>query len=222
MVLDPSHKSRLNWRAKEHFVGDTLFDRIARVVCDAGCLPRKELYEAWHVARRLKRRVRGGRVIDVAAGHGLLSYVCALLDRSQTAAIAVDICKPPSAELIREAITAQWPQLSVTYHECPFETLTLQPGDVLVSSHACGSLTDTILQQAIDHRLAVAVLPCCHNLKTCHTGPLTGWMDGPLAIDTMRAIHLEQAEYRVWTQEIPRDITPKNRLLLGIPHEQTA
>ena len=29
--------------------------------------------------------------------------------------------------------------------------------------------------------------------------------------------HLQRQGYRVWTQTIPADITPKNRLLLGAP-----
>ena len=41
--------------------------------------------------------------------------------------------------------------------------------------------------------------------------------DGPVAIDIMRAVRLEQQGYRVWTQSIPASVTPKNRLLLGAP-----
>jgi hypothetical protein len=42
-------------------------------------------------------------------------------------------------------------------------------------------------------------------------------VDGALAIDIMRAVRLEQRGYRAWTQVIPADITPKNRLLIGAP-----
>ena len=42
-------------------LGGSLFDRLGRAVCEAGCLPRKELYEAWEVARRVRRWCRGGR-----------------------------------------------------------------------------------------------------------------------------------------------------------------
>jgi hypothetical protein len=38
-----------------------------------------------------------------------------------------------------------------------------------------------------------------------------------MAIDVMRAIRLEREGYRVWTQSIPGEITPKNRLLMGAP-----
>ncbi len=45
---------------------------------------------------------------------------------------------------------------------------------------------------------------------------MTGWLDPALAIDVTRATRLEAKGYRVWTQTIPKDITPKNRLLLGL------
>ena len=89
--------------------------------------------------------------------------------------------------------------------------------DVVVSSHACGALTDAILSRASAARARVAVLPCCHDEETCDAGPLAGWMDRALAIDAMRAVRLEAQGYRVWTQTIPATITPKNRLLLGAP-----
>jgi hypothetical protein len=47
-------------------------------------------------------------------------------------------------------------------------------------------------------------------------------MDHALAIDSLRAVRLERQGYRVWTQSIPREITPENRLLLGLPAEGSA
>jgi hypothetical protein len=42
-------------------------------------------------------------------------------------------------------------------------------------------------------------------------------MDEALAIDTLRAVQLSQAGYAVTTTEIPREITPKHRVLIGVP-----
>jgi hypothetical protein len=87
----------------------------------------------------------------------------------------------------------------------------------VVASHACGALTDRILDRAAAAGARVAVLPCCHDLATCDTGHLSGWLDAPLAIDVVRALRLERRGYRVRTQTIPAEITPQNRLLLGEP-----
>jgi len=38
----------------------------------------------------------------------------------------------------------------------------------------------------------------------------------------VRAGRLASQGYRIWTQRIPQDITPKNRLLIGAPADITA
>jgi len=201
------------------FPGDGLFDGLARAVCGAGCLPRKELYEAWEVARRARRIFRGGRVVDLAAGHGLLAYVMLLLDDSSPLAIAVDRTFPASAVKLQAALTEAWPRLAgrVTYMTCGLDDVPLLETDVVVSAHACGKLTDVVLDRAAAARARVAVLPCCHDASSPAAVTLEGWMDGALAIDAHRAWRLEQRGYRIRTQTIAPDITPKSRLLLGEP-----
>lgn len=219
MSFSRSSTARLTTYDLGRFASDALFDRIGRAVCQAGRLPRKELYEAWEVARRVRRRFRGGRVVDLGAGHGLLAQVMLLLDDSSPAAVVVDPALPPSCPAVHDALVREWPRLSgrVTFERVPLEAVSLDAGDVVVSSHACGALTDRVLARAAEARARVAVLPCCHDDETCDAGPLAGWMDFALAVDAMRAVRLEQQGYRVWTQAIPSAITPKNRMLLGAP-----
>jgi hypothetical protein len=216
-VFSHSSRGRLSSRDEGRFPGNTLFDRVARAVCEAGCLPRKELFEAWEVARRTRRLFRGGRVVDLGAGHGLLAQMMLLLDDSSPDALAVDRKLPASAAKLHACLVDVWPKLSgrVTFVAAPLESIRILPTDVVVSSHACGALTDVVLNCAVDARARVAVLPCCHDLASCDSGQLAGWIEPSLAIDVLRAVRLEQRAYRVWTQTIPPDITPKNRLLLG-------
>jgi hypothetical protein len=215
--FSPSSRGRLTDRDLDRFPGGTLFDRLARAVCHAGCLPRKELYEAWEVARRTRRLFRGGRVVDLAAGHGLLAQVMLILDDSSAVALAVDKRIPASAPRLHDALAAVWPRLSgrLSFVEGGLDAVELRPDDVVVSSHACGALTDVVLDRAGDAGARVAVLPCCHDFGVNDAGALTGWVDPALAIDIRRALKLEGRGYRVWTQAIASDVTPRNRLLLG-------
>ena len=219
MTFSIGSKARLTEHDLGRFPGDTLFDRLARAVCGAGCLPRKELYESWEMARRVRRRLRGGRIVDLAAGHGLLSHVLLILDDSSAEAVLVDRSPPASAGRLHARLVETWPRLGgrITYLPSPLESVPLRGSDLVVSSHACGALTDLVLERAASARARVAVLPCCHNVGFKNAGTLSGWMEPPLAIDVMRAVRLEQREYQVWTQTIPADITPKNRLLMGEP-----
>ena len=219
MTFSISSKQRLTHHDVGRFSGATLFDRLARAVCEAGCLPRKELYEAWEMARRVRRRFRGGRIVDLAAGHGLLSYVMLILDDSSSEALAVDTAFPSSTRRLHSALVSAWPRLAgrVACEERSLTSVPLVATDVVVSSHACGALADVVLDHAAEARSRVAVLPCCHDLRVNDSGALRGWLDASLAVDVMRAVRLEERGYRVWTQAIPNDITPKNRLLLGEP-----
>ena len=219
-MFEPSSRGRLTDRDVERFPDTTLFHRVARAVCHAGCLPRKELYEAWEMARRVRRRFRGGRVVDLGAGHGLLAQIMVLLDDSSPTALVVDKTLPASSATLHQALVEAWPRLSgrVTFVAEALEAFELFESDVVVSAHACGALTDVVLTRAAAAHARVAVLPCCHHLTAENVGGLSGWVDGPVAIDIMRARQLSDRGYQIWTQTIPHAITPKNRLLLGAPH----
>ena len=218
-MFSRSSRGRLTDRDLGRFPDDTLFHRVARAVCHAGCLPRKELYETWEMARRVRRRFRGGRVIDLGGGHGLLAQVMLLLDDSSPNALVVDTALPASSGRVHQVLTQAWPRLAgrIAFVAGALEDAEILPTDVVVSSHACGGLTDRVLERAVAARARVAVLPCCHVLATGDAGQLAGWVDGPLAIDIVRAMRLQQQGYRIWTQVIPADITAKRRLLLGAP-----
>lgn len=172
------------------------------------------------MARRVRRLFRGGRVVDLAAGHGLLAHVLLILDESSPQALSVDIKLPPSRAALHEVLVDAWPRLKgrVVFEEGSLESVALSQEDLVVSAHACGALTDLVLDRASAARARVAVLPCCHDLAVHDAGSLSGWVDGPLAVDVIRAVRLEQRGYRVRTQTIPALITLKNRLLLGEPN----
>ena len=158
-------------------------------------------------------------MLDIAGGHGLLAHVMLLLDDSSSSALIVDRTLPPSSAAIHQVIVAAWPRLlhRVTCVEQTLDDIEILRTDIVVSSHACGSLTDRILERAAAARARVAVLPCCHDLDTGDVGGLSGWVDGATAMDIVRAMRLVGQGYRIWTQTIPETITPKNRLLLGAP-----
>ena len=142
-----------------------------------------------------------------------------ILDDTSPSAIAVDRRLPKSAALLSSALVREWPRLAgrVTLEEREAHDVKLNSDDLVVSAHACGSLTDRILDRAADARARVVVLPCCHDEDSCDTGALGGWMDAALAIDATRARKLAARNYAVRTQLLPSTITPKNRLLMGSP-----
>jgi hypothetical protein len=218
MGFDPGSRSLLTHRDLGRFPGEGLFARVARAVCEAGCLPRKELYESWEVARRVRRRIRGHRVVELAAGHGLVAHLLLLLDDSSPSALAVDAKAVPSASRVAAALASRWPRLEgrVLHRVQDLAQVPVSAGDLVVSVHACGALSDLVLERAIRARADVALLPCCHDARTCDAGGLLGFLPVSLAVDATRVARLRGAGYEVATQTIPEEITPHNRLILGL------
>ena len=106
-------------------------------------------------------------------------------------------------------------------HTARVADVSIEANDLVVSVHACGVLTDRVLDAAIAAQARVAVLPCCHDEATCDLGGLRGWLDVEHAIDATRVARLRAEGYLVHTQRIPAEITPQNRLLLAAPAPAT-
>ncbi len=219
MPFHSGSRNKLTLRDQPRFASDTLMHRVARTVCEAECLPRKELYESWEVARRTRRRFRGGRVLDLACGHALLAQLLLLLDDSSPSALAVDTRVPESAPKLARLLEREWPRLGgrIEFRQSTLQAIDVRADDLVVSCHACGTLTDDVLDLALAARARVVVLPCCQSAAKGDAGGLGGWLDPALAIDVTRAARLRAEGYRVFTQVIPASITAKNRLLLAEP-----
>ena len=219
MPLNRHSRARLTDRHASEFPGETLFDQLGRTLCAARCLPRKELFEAWETCKRVRRRLRGGTVVDVAAGHGLVAFIMLLLDDSSLRAICIDQRQPLSFERVQAALVARWPRLQdrVSYVPARLQDAALPPDSLLIGVHACGPLTDHLLDRAITGQHRLAVLPCCHSVDKCDTGKLDGWLPPGLAVDATRAARLRSEGFAVHTATIPADITPENRLLIATP-----
>lgn len=217
--FEPGRRSRLTRHDLPRFAGPGLFDSVARQLCEANCVPRKELYEAWEVARRARRRFRGGRVVDLACGHALVAQLMLLLDDTSASALAVDTKLPESALRVADCLSRAWPRLAhrVVLQEDELGRVPIHEADVVVSCHACGRLTDDVIDAALAARAKVVVLPCCQSASRCDLGGLAGWLDPALAVDVTRVAKLRAAGYHVHTQTIPASITAKNRLLLASP-----
>lgn len=215
--MNPGSKQVLTDRHLASFGGDTLFDALARAVCEAGCLPSKELFEAWEVAKRAHRRLGRGPVFDLACGHGLAAWALLLLDREEAQATCIDRRLPPSAATLHDVLGRRWPGVGrrIRLVQGELGEARMPAGARVLAVHACGGLTDQALDLAIAAGAHVAALPCCHSHTKQDDGGLSGWMDRDLAIDATRVSRLRAAGYRVWTSVIPAAITPENRLLIA-------
>jgi hypothetical protein len=201
------------------YSGDTVLDALGRALCTARCLPRKELHEAWELAALVRAQFTGvRRIVDLCCGFAVLPHVMLLLDDDVTThALAVDVKLPQNHLRVHQAITAAFPQLRgrVQFTQAPLDRVALQEGDLVVSVHACGALTDAVLAHAAAAHVPVAVLPCCH--VTRFRADLVDVADPANVIDDERAARMTTGGYRVISERIPEAVSPKNRVLLAAP-----
>ena len=250
-------RSRLTPMDARRFPGDDAFSTIARAVCDADALPRKELFETWHAAIAITdalgptsldadatttpttttttRRRRHRRVMDLAGGHGFLAMCMLILNPRLSSAVVVDRRKPDSHERLVSSLANAFPasrlHARLRYVEASIADATPTPCTTLVSVHACGDLSDLVLKLAAEARSPVAVVPCCHRglskarafadrLNAALAVEGTGGSGlSPIcpsaAMDVARLELLRRAGFHVHARTIPREITPKNRVIVG-------
>jgi hypothetical protein len=225
-VHGPGSRNKLSPSHARHYPGDGLLDTLGRAICTVDCLPRKELHEAWEMATRIRTWLAApptGRVVDLCAGYGLLAQVLLLLDADvRSTALAVDIRLPKNHVLVHDAVIAAFPNLAgrVMFQQARLEDVALGVGDVIVSAHACGALSDAVLSRAAAVGARVALLPCCH--LTRWRPDLVDRADPAARIDEERAMWLVERGYDVIVDTIPANVSAKNRLLLGRPRAATS
>ena len=213
-----SSRKKLSKNHIKLFPKDNFMHKLARTICKLELVAAKEFFEAWEVAKQVKPKLSGKRIIDFAGGHGLLAHIFLLLDKKIEQAIIVDKHKPPIATKLEHHLKKAFPSLAnkIIYQETTIENFALRPQDLVLAIHACGTLTDQIINKAIAQSCNIAVLPCCHDYDKSETANLNGWIATDCEIDILRALKLKKSGYQIITKQISPQITPMNRLLIGI------
>ena len=231
MRMPPVVASRLRAADARHFAGNDAYNRVARATCRAdAAIARKELPECWAMATRIHDEFWRSasepprRVVDVAAGHGLLGlFLLALCCQARTplpVVYAVDERMPASAGKLRDSFGEAFPRLRAQHRYIVGDARdVVAAGDTLVCGlHACGGLSDIVIDVALEGSSALALVPCCHSTKQLHDEAAAAKVGLDEAIDAARVRRLAAAGWTVERDTLcPREITPKNGLILGRP-----
>ena len=175
---------------------------------------------------------------DLCCGHGLTGMLFAAcnpqrsLKSVKVTTKLVDRFEPPSHRQLRETIAEVCPWISgedvIRYVPSTLDAYFQESesnkvndgstcASVILSTHACGSLTDDVLQYAIESEsAAIAVMPCCY------TGTDKGTPYGirralgvSMAADVRRSFYLQEYGYHVDWATIPMEVTPMNRIIVA-------
>lgn len=205
------------------FAGEGIAARLGRELCAADALATKEFFESVELFERVRRHVRAPRVVDLCCGHGFTGMLFALLERRVERVTLVDRARPGSHDAILEAVArvGPWVRAKVRFVERELRDAKdlVAPGASVLAVHACGARTDRALDLALAARGAVAVMPCCASRRAYEgSSALLQALGVATTHDVARTLRLESAGYRVAWKHVPPEITPRNRILLGVPN----
>jgi len=196
--------------------------------------------------RRQEGRRPSITVYDLCSGHGLTGMLFAACNppRSTSSSIPVrtvlvDRFEPQSHAVLKDCIAEVCPWIgdgTTGTDATRFVSSTLEDffaqhtnkedgtnnnnsdASVVISTHACGSLTDQVLEYAVQYQsAAIAVMPCCY------TGTDKGAPYGvrralgvSMSADVRRSFFLQDTgAYHVDFATIPKTITPMNRIIVA-------
>ena len=173
-------------------------------------------------------------VNDICSGHGLTGMLFAACNppgrlKASMRVLLVDRHEPQSHSILRDMISDICPwvnQDTVQFVDADLDeyvTRSLSDDDasneasIIISTHACGSLTDDVISYAVKSRAAsVSVMPCCYTGTAKGTPYGVQRMFGVSAsADIKRSFFLHENGYHVDFAAIPKAITPMNRLIVA-------
>ena len=217
-----SIKSRLSQSKLSYFESQRMPDKVAKVLGEAKALDVKEIIESFEFFQRVRHRVSRETIVDLCCGHGFVGMLFGLLERRVEHVYLLDVKFPKSSYKIEALLNAHWPWLSAKLirleRSVKGAASELPQGAGVVAVHACGARTDWSIDVARKLGGPLAVMPCCYAHQV-YKGPetLKRNLGVNLCVDIQRTRELEQANYMVDWQEIPPEITPKNRIIAASP-----
>lgn len=203
-----------------HFTSDSLQDTFLREIAKQKMIPVKEVLETFELFGRIRKTVRSSFVADLFCGHGLLGLLFAIFERKVDRVLMIDRKAPDSQQKLMEiaARVAPWAvdKIEIRKADISLNDDWIEDGCAVVSSHACGILSDMCIDIAIKTNGPIGLLPCCYPRKGCRAPQAVQQAVGlKMAHDIDRTYRLEQAGYLVKWATIPEEITPMNRVLIA-------
>ncbi len=198
-------------------------EQIYKAVIEAG-IDEKEFYEAkeffvktkpiFHQYFDLKQGEKLDYVIDFCSGNGLNGFFW-LLQQATDKVLFVDNKENSNFRKLETFLNLD----KHDYYLSPEFIQISKTKTIVTAIHACGDLTDTLIDSAIKITKPYAVVPCCYSENnTVVDKKFLEYFTTPCeCIDIARILKTQNSNYKALVREISKYVTDKNRILIGLP-----
>lgn len=167
------------------------------------------------------------RVLDICAGKGLLSFLL-LYNGIARESFMVDKKKPFRFRRLEKLFYNYSLNYTYTEEDIFSEDYVIKNNgnSLVVAIHACGNLTDRIIELSLKQTLPFAIMPCCHRtIERSIRYQLRNPPDPRLKLykrkedyfDLLRQRYIEEHGWSCYIREIDEKITPRNKIIIASP-----
>ncbi len=161
-------------------------------------------------------------IVDCCCGNSFLGWHWLVNDNSLNV-LAVDNRVTNRFREVNQYFKQNFPNLSEkhSFIERDVSKIIFPESSLVVALHACGNLTDIIIEKCVDKRLPFAVMPCCPNSRRIWWKDKSIYFEGSLSryIDNLRLEYMQKNGYAAKFELIDENITPMNRIILARPRK---
>jgi len=158
---------------------------------------------------------------DLCCGNGLLGMYIAM--KTGKTVVSSDWRQTTKYKRLRKAVGDAYDLINHSFQEANLwddsDESHLTEDTALVSIHACGHLTDRVIELGLKYKVPFAVMPCCHK----DIPPYFILSDMPLKDCSVRLFHdrvrlryIREQGFTAHYLNIPRRISPYNRIIIGV------
>lgn len=165
-------------------------------------------------------------LVDLCAGNGLGSFVFQFNGLARES-LMIDSTQPPRFRRLRRLFR----QYELAHEYCladlKSEEFSLDVGSrqaAIIAVHPCSELADRVIKIGLQYKLPFALMTCCHKrdrvryeLKDPPDTRLLLYDEPADYFDLVRQRYIEEQGWQCHRLEIPKRISAKNHILIGVP-----
>lgn len=209
--------------------------RIEEIAKEAG-IEHKEIEEAKSFYKLVKKdmsehKVQYDRLDNFFCGNDLVTWFW-LAENPEVYSVSYDIHRTNKSNRLKERVEKCFPELASRNRFLEVDLTSSWPAEednqkyLAIAIHACGNLSDIFIRNCTDQRIPFAIAPCCHRKDLFVLNPKNyplckNYQESSFDLyqDMIRIQFAKEKKYSVGIKYLPEKITPKNRIIIGVPEE---